>query len=204
MSEHTGGTLSAGDCLVKSNAGGIASPAAQFGDPSHALDPVARVVRLQFTKTEHRSLFIHSHVLRSWSTVLADLLDKTHMPMESCMCDGSSYAFLTIALDDTDAAVWEDALQLMHPLKNPFEVTWDNAERLMALAGKYDMPAVAGEDTGGGYSCSMGGTHTFALHGQRTEELEGRHEMNIIFRPSVVRQPPQRQKCSICCKGTLH
>ncbi|KAF6263150.1 hypothetical protein COO60DRAFT_1492148 [Scenedesmus sp. NREL 46B-D3] len=49
----------------------------------------------------------------------------------------------SIPVDDADSSAWEDALSLMYPAVPLFQVTWGSAARLLLLADKYDMPAVA-------------------------------------------------------------
>jgi hypothetical protein len=51
---------------------------------------------------------------------------------------------ITIPLDETDTAAWQDALALMHPSRTTARLSLSSAARLLLLAAKYDMPAVTG------------------------------------------------------------
>jgi len=123
------------------------SPAtSRFHGPESAMAQAQEfVVRLHFTNINHPDLFVHSYPLRTWSKVLANLMeDASNSPLKGTSANGQ----FTIPLDDTDAVAWENVLRLMHPTNEPFDIAWENATGLLELAGKYDMPAISGADWG--------------------------------------------------------
>ena len=139
----------------------------RFANPAAAcLAPGERGVRLRISGgagcyEAPVELYVHPFTLRSCSGVLAAML-------ESCCCccgggggredsSGSSYhtarsaaasgggdPHLMVPLPGDDAFAWDDALGLMYSVAHgsPFEVTWESAKRLLALADKYDMRGV--------------------------------------------------------------
>jgi len=120
----------------------------RFHEPADAMAAEGeRIVRLRFTKTSHPDLYVHPVILRLWSRVMAHLLEDTACPKtQSSERDGADEdIYMTLPLEDTDAAAWERALHIMYPGQQAFKVTLDNAPGLLDLADKYDMPGVAGE-----------------------------------------------------------
>lgn len=104
------------------------------------------VVCLEFRQCGGRSLYAHPAFLAAWSGVLHSVLeDATVDPAQQQLLPPGCTPHITIPLEDTDTAAWEDALSLMHPSRQLFQMDWDSAARLLLLAHKYDMPAVTGE-----------------------------------------------------------
>jgi hypothetical protein len=135
-------------------------PTSPFGSLAHVQGlsgPHAGLVQLSFSKSAHkRSLYVHETVLGIWSSVLRNVLEDTST--QSCSSTpqtprnaaaasspSSSGPIRTIQLDDESCTAWVEALQLMYPSVPLFTITWDNAERLLPLADKYDMPCIIGE-----------------------------------------------------------
>jgi hypothetical protein len=119
--------------------------------------PDAGLVQLSFPKSAHKSsLYVHETVLGIWSSVLRNVLEDTsnqrcsstpQTPPTAAATSAASSGgpVRTIELDDESCAAWVEALQLMYPSVPLFTITWDNAERLLPLADKYDMPCIIGE-----------------------------------------------------------
>ena len=128
-------------------------PALRFADPSAArLAPGERGVRLRIGgggggegKARAVELFAHPFMLRTWSRVLAELLESCGSGSADGNEEGGGDQHLTVPLDGDDPLAWDDALSVMYGFScgRPFAVTWDSAERLLVLADKYDMPGVA-------------------------------------------------------------
>ena len=103
------------------------------------------LVQLSFPKSQDKAaLYASPGMLKAWSKVLANCLEDVHAASELMPTVSAS-----IPLDDEDCTAWEGALNIMYPTCPLFKVTWDNAERLLLLADKYDMPGITGKDTVG-------------------------------------------------------
>ena len=117
----------------------------------------AGLVQLSFPKSADKtSLYAHATVLGLWSKVLRNVLEDTSSqdsgspgtPQTTVAASSppSSRQIRTIELDDErDCTAWEEAVQLMYPSVPLFTITWENAERLLPLADKYDMPCIIGK-----------------------------------------------------------
>jgi hypothetical protein len=131
-----------------------------FSDPQFVKELTgskSRIVELYFNSCDGRALYVHPAFLSAWSGVLRDLLEGLGMQEADTASQHDqsskprmqhgfeSAGYVTIPLDDTETAAWEDALALMHPSPQLFWVSWDSAARLLLLAHKYDMPAITGE-----------------------------------------------------------
>jgi len=120
-----------------------------FCDPAAVQDLTCSkepVVRLEFRQCGGRSLYAHPAFLAAWSGVLHSVLeDATADLAQQQLLPPDCTPHITVPLDDTDTAAWEDALSLMHPSRQLFQMDWDSAARLLLLAHKYDMPAITGE-----------------------------------------------------------
>jgi hypothetical protein len=93
-----------------------------------------RLVCLQFPGLH--SLYCHSFVLSSSSTVLRNVLEDTQQ-QQSQLC--------TIPLaGDNDVSLWKLALGLMYRL-SASTINLGNAQPLLLLAHKYDMCCITGE-----------------------------------------------------------
>jgi hypothetical protein len=109
-----------------------------FSDPAAVRELASageRLVCLQFPD-ELGSLYCHSFVLSSSSSVLRNVLEDTQQ-QKGELC--------TIPLaGDSDVSVWSLALGLIYGVEAA-TVTLDNAQALLLLAHKYDMARIIGE-----------------------------------------------------------
>lgn len=129
------------------------SEGCRFCDPQAVEDLTCstdRLVRLQFTNCNGMCLYAHPVFLSAWSGVLRSLLEdvqEVSTPRSSNNFNNSNSdqdRYITVPLDDSETAAWEDALALMHPSRQLLKISWDSAARLLLLARKYDMPAITG------------------------------------------------------------
>ena len=114
-----------------------------FRDPDEVLarGRDTSLVQLSFPKSRDKpTLYANPGMLKAWSKVLANCLEDAQTAKVPFMPSVSA----SIPLDDEDCTAWEEALKLMYPSRTVFKVTWDNAERLLLLADKYDMPGITG------------------------------------------------------------
>jgi hypothetical protein len=94
-----------------------------------------RLVRLSFPDGKH--LYSHPFALALGSGVLRNVLEDTG--------EQSKEQYTTIPLDDSTDAVasWQLALAFMHH-QTSGRITMDNAQGLLLLADKYEMPCITG------------------------------------------------------------
>lgn len=120
------------------------------------------LVRLSFVDTpEQDALYAHEAYLMAASGVLRDLLacdedgsaSEAAGPLTKVARTSSNGDVQTagvhavLPLHDISVAAWEDALSLLYPsTMMTAEVSWDNAERLLILADKYDMGCITGDN----------------------------------------------------------
>lgn len=112
-----------------------------FATPDQALQLLSsseRIVRLTLNDPAKTSFYVHPVFLKAWSSVLRSLLDSVEAEVHH------SETYCTIPLTDTSTTAWEAVLSLMHPLPEPFKITWNVALPMLFLANKYDMPCVTG------------------------------------------------------------
>eukprot|EP00878_Enallax_costatus_P013180 GHUV01013777.1.p1 GENE.GHUV01013777.1~~GHUV01013777.1.p1 ORF type:complete len:363 (+),score=89.05 GHUV01013777.1:684-1772(+) len=115
------------------------------------------LVRLDFaTGPDKTPLYAHEAYLMSASGVLRSLLEYDEDAEEDAAepsakvartsdCSDAKAARLRaiIPLQDDSTIAWEEALSLLYPsTMMSAKVTWDNAERLLLLADRYDMPCI--------------------------------------------------------------
>jgi hypothetical protein len=109
-----------------------------FRDPATVRELAAageRLVRLEFSEGLG-SLYCHSYVLSSSSTVLRNVLEDAQQ-QQGQLC--------TIPLaGDTDVNVWKLALGLMYQLDTA-DITLDNAQALLLVADKWEMRRIKGK-----------------------------------------------------------
>lgn len=119
------------------------------------------LVRLDFIKTPDRlALYAHEAYLMSASGVLRDLLTEdeaasgaqgpqSKIARTSDSSDAKAARVRAIIpLHDESVTAWEETLSLLYPSTMfTAKVTWENAERLLLLADRYDMPCITGELT---------------------------------------------------------
>lgn len=120
------------------------------------------LVRLDFVNAPGRvALYAHEAYLMTASGVLRDLLandedadsdtagPQAKVARTSDSSDAKAARLRAIVpLHDDSATAWEDALSLLYPSTMlAAAVTWDNAEQLLLLADRYDMPCITGEST---------------------------------------------------------
>lgn len=98
------------------------------------------------TFPDKTSLYSHKSHLSLASGVLSNVLEDTQQ----------SDKFFTVPLDDADAAVWQVALGLIHAGHHldSCKVTLENAQALLLLAHKYEIPSITCEWFGGSSSSS--------------------------------------------------
>ena len=126
-----------------------------FQDPAEvqALARETNLVQLSFPRSADKAnLYATQGMLKAWSKVLANCLEDAQMNQNAASgsskggASPSDIVTSSIPLDDEDCTAWVDALKLMYPSRPLFEVTWENAERLLLLADKYDMPGITGNE----------------------------------------------------------
>lgn len=112
------------------------------------------LVQLSFARTPEMSvLYAHFPYLIASSGVLRGILEEQdcqHQPAKVARSNSSADiadAYTTqIPLDDEDTAAWECVLSMLYPhTVLQARVTWENAQGLLLLADKYDIPMVLGE-----------------------------------------------------------
>lgn len=117
------------------------------------------LVRLDFVITADKlALYAHEAYLMSASGVLRDMLAqddeadpetaepqaKVAKTSDSSDARAARLRAIIPLLDDSVTA-WEEALSLLYPnTMMSAKVTWDNAERLLLLADRYDMVCITG------------------------------------------------------------
>lgn len=111
------------------------------------------LVALQFSNANPAvSLFAHAPYLMACSGVLRGILedqeDTCEQPAKIARTLSSSDVSGTpfvIPLDDQNTQYWEELLAMLYPATaQQTKITWNNAEGLLLLADKYDMPLITG------------------------------------------------------------
>jgi hypothetical protein len=103
---------------------------------------VNRIVELCFpnsSSSDKISLFSQQSILALCSKVMGSILESITPAFEKQVGGHSS-----IPLDEEDPAAWEEALAIMHHIP-ACDITWENAERLLRLADKYDVACIIGK-----------------------------------------------------------
>jgi hypothetical protein len=116
-------------------------------------------VKLVFQDQHHgnlESLPAHSQILATWSGVLSTAIcatqpmewqesadDTSFAPVQQLVqCDDKYGHIKVIPMLGTSIAEWLEVSQFMYPVIPSPQVSWSNAEGLLALGAKYDMPAI--------------------------------------------------------------